>query len=166
MGSSKIFGRNTFIYSISTSLAGSLPASLSSSQATAREDKVEIDASFREPSRHTRHAQDVQECKAHSTRHSYRSRQTSIFGSSKVSAALHYLCTSLNPPNPFLDTELWLQFFDLAPTGNAAEMINERANLEARIKNHFTSIDGIVDTARMAMSKKSAQLIKDTTTKG
>ena len=80
------------------------------------------------------------------------------------SAALHHLCTSLNPPNPFLDTELWLQFFDLAPTGNAAEMINERANLEARIKNHFTSIDGIVDTARMAMSKKSAQLIKDTTT--
>ena len=24
------------------------------------------------------------------------------------SAALHYLCMSLNPPNPFLDTELWL----------------------------------------------------------
>ena len=80
------------------------------------------------------------------------------------SAVLHYLCTSLNPPNLFLDTELWLQFFDLEPTGNAAEKINERANLEARIKNHFTSVDGIVDTVRMEMAKQNAQLIKDTTT--
>ena len=80
------------------------------------------------------------------------------------SAALHYLCTSLNPPNPFLNTELWLEYFDLEPTGNAAEKINARSNLEARIKNHFTSYDGILDTARMDMAKANAQLIKDTTT--
>ena len=75
------------------------------------------------------------------------------------SAALHYLCRSLNPPNPFLDTELWLQFFDLEPTGNAAEKINVCSNLEARIKNHFTRPDGVLDSACMAMAKKNAQLI-------
>ena len=79
-------------------------------------------------------------------------------------AALHYLCTSLNPPNPFLDPQLWLEYFDLEPTGNAAEKINVRSNLEARIKNHFTSYDGILDSVRMEMAKSNAQLIKDTTT--
>ena len=77
------------------------------------------------------------------------------------SAAPHYLCMSLNLPNPFLDTELWLQYFDLEPTGNASEKINACNNLEARIKNHFTGSDG---TACMGNAKKNAQLIKDVTT--
>ena len=59
---------------------------------------------------------------------------------------------------------MWLDFFDLKPTGNAAEQINERNNLEARINNHFTGPDGILDTARKEAAKKTAQLIKDTTT--
>ena len=40
------------------------------------------------------------------------------------SVALHYLCTSLNPHNLFMDTELWLTYFELEPTGNAAKKIN------------------------------------------
>ena len=47
------------------------------------------------------HAQDVQECEAHATRHSYRSKQTSILSSSKVwigsAALLVYVPESTQP---------------------------------------------------------------------
>ena len=35
--------------------------------------------------------------------------------------------------------------------------------MEARIKNHFTGSDGLLDDAHVAMAKKNAQLIKDMT---
>ena len=80
------------------------------------------------------------------------------------SAALHYLCMSLNPPNLFLNTQLWLEYYDLEPTSNAAEKINVCSNLEVHIRNHFTSYDSILDLVHMEMAKSNAQLIKDMTT--
>ena len=80
------------------------------------------------------------------------------------SAVLHYLCTSLNPPNPFLNTQLWLEYFDLEPTSNAAEKINVCSNLEVHIRNHFTIYDSILDLVHMEMARSNAQLIKDMTT--